>query len=489
VRRKRARSQVATRLIELYDSFCMTEFMDQSAECDDLNVRVMRMLCYCFGRFGRSFTTERACDRDDMIRLEKLAVDGDGVAQANLGQCYLQGIGVEQDNTKARAWLEKSAAHGYLRGQAALGRFLLKNGPEAEHKRGLEWLKKAAACECPPAMCNLGLYLLDSAKTAKQFDEAKRWILKGADAGVTTGYAILCNSSFVDRDEVARLVRMAWERGTDIAGEIPPHLFSFGSVYGRDRLLGLRLARLPINRLKSVAKRDPVAKTYLAYLYLDGGLGLKSDDKKAVQLFREAAKRGVAAAQCLLGECYYNGRGCRKDVDSAFKWFSLAAQQGEFQALGWLGNLYYEGDGCKRDVRKSVSYHKRAAELGNEGAQYNLALRYLKQCDGLPYAPEKAVDILWVLACRGRPKAIARLGECYLTGEGVRKDVERAYGLLSVAAKFTDIGVLFENVIVRQLLGFLAFYDAARSRLDENDVEPSILRMLETYEQGKTREQ
>ncbi|MDO5319754.1 MAG: tetratricopeptide repeat protein [bacterium] len=482
---KKKRCAAVARLIELYDSFRMTEFMDQSVDCEDINVRVMRMLCYFWGRYGRNYSPVVACDYSDMTQLEELASRGDCVAQVNLGQCYYQGIVVGKDSSKARDLFERAAKQGYLRGRAVLGSFLTKGELEADCKHGVELLKGAANDGCAPAMCNLGQHLLGLAKTKRQIEKARRWILKGADAGVAEGYAMLCNSFFTDRSEVARIVRRAWEQGSNIDANVPTYMFSWGSPCGRGRLDEFSISRLPIEQLKRTARRDPVAKTFLAYMYLNGKLGLELDYKKSVQLFRQAAKRGVAAAQCLLGECYYRGWGCRKNFDIAFRWFSLAAEQNEFQSLGWLGNMYYKGEGCKRNIKKSADYDIRAAELGNEGAQYNLALRYLKLCDGLPHSPKKAIDLLWPLACHGRPRAIARLGECYLWGTGVPKDEERAYGLLAVAARFTNIGAQWANVKVRQNLGYLKFYEAAHSHVDKNNIDSSILRMLEMYDRDK----
>ena len=42
-------------------------------------------------------------------------------AQCNLGFCYYQGIGVEEDNDQAFHWFEKAAAQGYPRALQLLG--------------------------------------------------------------------------------------------------------------------------------------------------------------------------------------------------------------------------------------------------------------------------------------------------------------------------------------------------------------------------------
>ena len=49
----------------------------------------------------------------------------------------------------------------------------------------------------------------------------------------------------------------------------------------------------------------------------------------AAQWLTKAAEAGIAEAQCMLGQCYYNGDGVEKDMANAAKWFRLAAEQGD----------------------------------------------------------------------------------------------------------------------------------------------------------------
>ena len=476
------RSKLVSHLIDLYDNFRMAEFMDQSVDCVDINICAMRMLCFRFERYGRTDAPSMWLTERGIKALEAVAQKGDPVAQSNLGQCYKYGLGVELDGAKAIEWFEKSAAQGYVRGVASLGVMLLHENSPEKANRGLALLRQAVDKGCAPAMCNLGLHLLTIAKTKKQYNEAKQLIYRSAESGVVEGYVRLCNSKLIDRDEIARCTRKAWEQGFDISGGLDPLDFSYGSIYGRDHLKMFSLPLLPIEKLKRKAEHDAVAKTYLAYLSLDGHLGLPLDHKLAKNQFEQAAKKGVAAAQSMLGECYYRGYGCKKDKDKAFHWFLEAAKQNEFQALGWLGYMYYMAEGCRRSVRKAIGYSKQAAALGNQQAQYNLALHYLGVLKGLKRDPKRAVDLLWPLACRGRPKAIEHLGLCYLHGVGVAQNTERGYGLLAVADRFTDIGELSSYVRSRPCLGYLKFYEAAKSQRKEENAEQSILKMLEEYD-------
>ena len=66
--------------------------------------------------------------------------------------------------------------------------------------------------------------------------------------------------------------------------------------------------------------------------------------------FREtlqAAERGDAHAQALLGNMYAKGQGVRQDDAEAFRWFRQAAAQGHAQAQHNLGVMYETGRGVR----------------------------------------------------------------------------------------------------------------------------------------------
>ena len=62
---------------------------------------------------------ENGCNEDDldaMIRTSSVGVraeEGDADAQCELGGCYLNGRGVEDDEKKAIEWFEKAAEQGH----------------------------------------------------------------------------------------------------------------------------------------------------------------------------------------------------------------------------------------------------------------------------------------------------------------------------------------------------------------------------------------
>ena len=60
-------------------------------------------------------------DKAMVMRYTKAAKQGDAVAQYNLGVCYDDGEGVEQDKQKAVEWYTKAAEQGLAEAQCDLG--------------------------------------------------------------------------------------------------------------------------------------------------------------------------------------------------------------------------------------------------------------------------------------------------------------------------------------------------------------------------------
>ena len=96
----------------------------------------------------------------------------------------------------------------------------------------------------------------------------------------------------------------------------------------------------------------------------------------AFKCFKESAESGNAAAQIMLGNCYYYGNGVSLDYTEAVKWYRKAAEQGHSWGQGNLGICYYNGKGVSQDYTEAVKWYLKAAEQGNSHAQNNLANCY-----------------------------------------------------------------------------------------------------------------
>ena len=116
----------------------------------------------------------------------------------------------------------------------------------------------------------------------------------------------------------------------------------------------------------------------LADRYNDG-VGVKQSDKKAIELYEMAAKRGNATAQGTLGQFYLQGiHGLTQSSTRAIAFYTLAAEQGHVVAQYNLGLMYAEGNGIETSDSKARELWTKAAAQGNENA-----IKGLKQLDEL----------------------------------------------------------------------------------------------------------
>jgi uncharacterized protein len=118
----------------------------------------------------------------------------------------------------------------------------------------------------------------------------------------------------------------------------------------------------------------------------------RGDYAAAVRQWQDPAAKGDTDAQFNLAQAYKLGRGVSLDLAKAEKLFALAAAQGHLQAADNLGLLLFQ----------------RGERAG--------AMPYIQAASG-----------------RGDPRAHYVLGLAHFNGDGVEKDWERAYALVSLA--------------------------------------------------------
>ena len=126
-----------------------------------------------------------------------------------------------------------------------------------------------------------------------------------------------------------------------------------------------------------VQKGKAWAMDMLAHRYMDG-VGVKQSDKKAVELYEMAAKRGNATAQNDLGVFYEHGRrGVTQSNRRAIEYYTLAANQGHPTAQFNLGCIYTNGgEGIEQSYSKAREWFTKAAAQGEKSA-----IKALKRLD------------------------------------------------------------------------------------------------------------
>lgn len=225
----------------------------------------------------------------------------------------------------------------------------------------------------------------------------------------------------------------------------------------------------------------------------------KKEYGEAYDVMVAAAEKGLAEAQCALGQMYAEGLGVAQDPEKSEHWYRMAANQGERIALASLGSWYYDGivvpknrseakklwiralkivpeninsnprvwetwrtyvearlgtmyldgDGAQQDYDEALRYLTRAASAGDALAQNNLAYMYAVG-KGVEQNHQKAVEWGMKSAMQGNAQAQVSVAGAYKRGEGVEQDYEKAFEWMEKAAMQGDavaqneLGIAYE---------------------------------------------
>lgn len=207
--------------------------------------------------------------------------------------------------------------------------------------------------------------------------------------------------------------------------------------------------------------------------------------QKAFLDCKEAAEKGVASCQALLGSLYKYGNGVPQDNNLSLQWLQRSADQedpGGLEILGdtlawgingvpkniavaydlfvkssrkgnnWadnqLGVMNRYGVHVTKNLAEALRFFKFAADKGNPAAQANLADMY-RLGDGVPKNPDQAFQWAMKSSEQKWPAGLNQLGILFRDGVGVRQDSERAIALFKEAASsrspisFSNLGRMY----------------------------------------------
>jgi clan AA aspartic protease (TIGR02281 family) len=166
-------------------------------------------------------------------------------------------------------------------------------------------------------------------------------------------------------------------------------------------VLAKRCAKLPdyteaTKWSRNAADRGEALAQFLLGSMYASGVVVKRDDAESAKWYRKAADQGDAKAQTGLGLAYDLGMGVNRDYAEARKWYRKAADQGDATGQNYLGGMYDNGNGVPLDYHEAAKWYRKAADQGLADAQYVLGVM------------------------------------CY-SGEGVQQDYVQAYKWLNLA--------------------------------------------------------
>lgn len=189
-----------------------------------------------------------------------------------------------------------------------------------------------------------------------------------------------------------------------------------------------RLAREVFRDRAEIGKAEPAER--LAQ-YLKAGLGGAKDDVEALEWALVAARSGRKAAQELAGRLYCESDTIPTNYSEAVYWFRRASDQGEQRSKAYLVLLQDAGLGNPKNYEKEAKIYRQELEISLKNSQSShswwLTLVHGYEGDWLDNPDhEKAMYWLQIASDAGETYASEKLGDRYVEGLGVAKDLKKA---------------------------------------------------------------
>ena len=266
------------------------------------------------------------------------ACQGDETSPYYLGELYMNGLGVEQNFSQAAVCFEEAAKHENREALLRLGQ-LYSEETFRDEERAYYWYSRAYGCGKREAGLPLARLCLIP---------GEHWDLKKAEQ-LLVEYASE-NNHWEDQDEACLLLGRIYEG--EIEGKEVPDWDKAIEYYER-----------------GAAQGNKECKERLGYLYFEGEKVFQ-DYNRAFLFFQECREKGSLKDSLPLAFLYQNGYGCDKDEKKAAELYLEAAQKEKNKdAYYELGKLYEKGKQIPQDLEQAVDYYRQAALYGHDGAR------------------------------------------------------------------------------------------------------------------------
>jgi TPR repeat protein len=205
------------------------------------------------------------------------------------------------------------------------------------------------------------------------------------------------------------------------------------------------------------------------------GIGVASDEAKAVDWYRKGVAAGNVHAMTELAGALLEGRGAEKDAPEALRLLRTAADKEQPEAMHRLGILLRDGKATDKNVAEAVQLLTKAGNAGHAPAMVEIGLTYDR---GLGVTADAAKAAAWYkkAADLGNPAAVMNLGNLHLQGRGVAKSFVAATASYKKAA---DLGDTF----AMHNMGWMLDKGVGVERRDPDQAADLVLRALASRNQ------
>jgi len=315
------------------------------------------------------------------------------------GVLYLKGVRIPQDYAKALEYLDKSAQAGNVSAQKILAKEYMSgvNFPQNLEK-AFQLFQKASSSGDVEAIHNLGLMYEEGIFVEKDINKAIEYFQKASDSGYVEARVEIADIYYegvdlpIDRIKACQMYKSVLALDTS-AIDIGRIYHLLGQAYA-DKFCDCGLTREEgIDFLKKAIDKE----------YFDAVRTLAFISDELDQGDRNWLFGFVAQHQdnphCILamGICYEKGCGTFQDDSSAFNCYKKSAELGDPWGMHYAACAYSAGRSVEKSTDEWLRLESQAAEKGVPLAQFNLGVCYLRG-DRVEKNNEKAMSLLKLAA-------------------------------------------------------------------------------------------
>ncbi|MCP3795786.1 metallophosphoesterase [Paenibacillus sp. CH40] len=389
------------------------------------------------------------------------AVDlGDSNAKVLLGYIYYEGEKISKNNVKAIELLRSASDAGNVKAKLTLSNLLFEGRDiERDMKTAKLLLEEAVSLGSKQAKFRLAIRLLlgkqikiDIERGYRLFEELIE--IDYLEAQRVMGNILLSNSQSPKAKKGELLLRKAIEKGSKIAKLDLARFYISNSQEDSIIAEGIKL----LTELESDNYVDSIR--YYSFILING-IGVNKDVSKGVSLLEKLVNEGdedslleysklmikgkvipqniVKAIEnlenladknnekaiCYLGDIFIEGEYIEKDISRGVDLLVTSGRKGDIISKRKLGYRYLYGFGLDKNPVEGEKYLKEAIDAGDLHAKYLYANSIIHQKIQTQVEKDLALELLEQSEQAGNTGAMCSLGELYLEGEFLPKNIEK----------------------------------------------------------------
>ncbi len=345
------------------------------------------------------------------------AAGNNAEAAALLGVCYYEGIGTEQDYSKAAASFEKASKLGNTRVLNALSYMYAKGeGVQQNSERAIRLAERAVELGVPNSVVGLVRYYWDGKIVPRDSDKAVKMLREHLehqpdDGSACYALAVILNHETEDIQAVLALLKRADALGEEDAWETLADIYYRGVGVPQDYAMAISYMQ------KLADKGRPDGLVSLSVMY-GQGLGVSQDVKKAEELCRMAIEMDSAYAPAYRNLAVLLKRNARDEQSRAEmeRCFVCAAELNDIDCMVELAREYSSDAGLLRKrIPEALRWCEAALKEYPESPELNCLLAD-NLCASGAVDRKKAFVHYNRAASEKYPYAVYRLGRAWEDG-------------------------------------------------------------------------